>query len=198
MLIRRVWMGSALRSLAAVGSLVLAAGCADLKRPRMPIDGPAGVPAAGIGGIAGGVVGPLAGGGGSAVTPGRPPTVTNPPPHIGDPFPESRAACFENILSNGGSFATAKCAQCLCSMKPQETSECTPDCWRLASCIFGSGCATADVTCIVAACTDDLGGSARLAAAGTLARATPFTQCQSECVEPRDARVIDDFDGSTR
>ena len=75
------------------------------------------------------------------------------------------------------------CVDCLCTMAAEETAACDVDCWKLAECIFVNGCANNDTTCIVAACTDRLGDSARLAAAGMLLRAVPLVQCDAHCTE---------------
>lgn len=154
------------------GLLVLALGCSVGACGDDDDDGPA--PDAGAG--SGGSGGSKAGSGGSkAGTGGMAGTMQT----SGD---ITKAECIEMAKDTTGNMAKASCYDCLCGMKPQETAECTADCWKLANCAVTNGCGT-DVNCIVAECTDDLGDSMKLAAAGTLARATPFTACADDCFE---------------
>jgi hypothetical protein len=106
--------------------------------------------------------------------------------------PSNEPSCVDIASEASGNVASSPCLACLCDVKPNETIRCNSDCWKLAYCVAEAHCDASDSACIVASCADPLGGMEKLAAAGTLARATLFTACSSICFGPRE-----DFDDSS-
>jgi hypothetical protein len=88
-------------------------------------------------------------------------------------------------MSDTAVETSAACITCVCDKSEAATIACTGDCWKLAYCVVENGCEATDTTCITNACTDDLGTTTKLAAAGALAMKVNFAGCAAQCfVEP--------------
>jgi len=84
-------------------------------------------------------------------------------------------------MSDTAVDTSAACITCVCDKSEAATIACTGDCWKLAYCVVANGCDATDTTCITNACTDDLGTTAKLAAAGALAMKVNFAGCAAQC-----------------
>jgi hypothetical protein len=95
--------------------------------------------------------------------------------------PGSLAMCPAIVESTGFSLIGAACAECTCSRAPEAALACDRTCWTLIACVLGSGCATADVDCIVQRCSEPLGGPNALVGAAAVAREVPIVECMAAC-----------------
>lgn len=103
----------------------------------------------------------------------------SPPAPCRDPD----AACRQSATRVADGRVGVKCINCLCGMKPQETSACSSDCFQLAVCV-AANCDASNTNCIIETCSDAAGGAVQVVAVGALVRATPFTACAAECFPP--------------